>query len=658
VLPRRTGHVDLPENRSAKRGWWRLGLITAGAVFLVGVAIPMAGAEEGRSIWRPSTWVGVVAGPPVPGEGLPAAAVPAIARPMPEGFDTPPEYEGQAQCDPTPKPGTQQLADLIKATYGSSQTVWIPRACDVGGQSEHKEGRALDWMTNVRDAQGRANAEAFLTWLMGPDQFGRPYGNAMRLGVMYIGWNDRIWRGYDVNRGWTELKGCFSRTERSADTVCHRNHIHISLTWDGASGRTSFWSGTPMDVPFCPRARSSASTPVEPRGALTPIDPVRVLNTRNQRGIETRCRLQQDRWAGDSRRIFVKVLGVGSIPSSGVSGVAIRVTALDSNAPSRIRVWSPGQGSSTPVVRVPMNGSASGETIVPVATDGTIAIANQAGAADVVIDVLGYYGMDGEKVNIPKPSEVNVPPVESGPPAQPAPEPEFPTTESSVAFTALGSQPGYASQDAAGPLQPKEVRTIALAGVPAEATSVLVTVTTTDATKKGFLRIGKAGAAASTQLKVRKARSQTNVVLLPVENGAISVQNSKKPQVHVRVNVLGYSTSAQSPKAVGRMAGTLFKGKAGAGEVRVIKAAGQLGMPKRKKLKAVLLRVTTKSKADGAVTIAAHGLEAPPTATLTMPAKQRQVSWLLVPINADGNISVTTSVRGKVRGDVVGFVRQ
>ena len=25
---------------------------------------------------------------------------------------------------------------------------------------------------------------------------GNPYGNAMRLGVMYIGWNDRIWRGY------------------------------------------------------------------------------------------------------------------------------------------------------------------------------------------------------------------------------------------------------------------------------------------------------------------------------------------------------------------------------------------------------------------------------------------------------------------------------
>ena len=161
--------------------------------------------------WQSTNWTGPLAGAPVPGSGLPAAPAPGGAPvALPPEQDVAPEYEGQAQCDPAPKPGTQRLADLIKATYGGDQTVWIPRDCSVGGQSEHKEGRALDWMTNIRDAQGRANAETFLNWLLGPDQFGVEYGNAMRLGVMYIGWNDRIWRGYDINRGWTELKGCFS----------------------------------------------------------------------------------------------------------------------------------------------------------------------------------------------------------------------------------------------------------------------------------------------------------------------------------------------------------------------------------------------------------------------------------------------------------------
>ena len=193
MLPRRLGRLAAPRRT---RPWGRV--LTAGlailALICVGLAVPsVAGAADGPDVWTPSTWTGEVAGPPVPGAGLPPAAVPTIAATLPQGqYDVAPTYEGQAQCDPTAKPGTQALADLIKATYGQDQTVWIPRACNIGGQSEHKEGRALDWMTSARVAQQRANAETFLQWLLGPDQFGVPYGNAMRLGVMYIGWNDRI----------------------------------------------------------------------------------------------------------------------------------------------------------------------------------------------------------------------------------------------------------------------------------------------------------------------------------------------------------------------------------------------------------------------------------------------------------------------------------
>jgi len=634
----------------------RATLIAGGGVAAVAFILPMAGAEsmEGRSIWRPSTWTGVAAGAPVPGEGLPPAAVPTAPVPFPEGLDSTPEYEGQAQCDPTPKPGTQALADLIKATYGANQTVWIPRACDRGGRSEHKEGRAIDWMTNVRDPQGRANAETFLNWLLGPDHLGRPYGNAMRLGVMYIGWNDRIWRGYDVDRGWTELKGCFSRTQRSSDTVCHRDHIHISMTWDGASGRTSFWTGTPSDVPFCPRARANGATP-DPvvRGAMTAIAPVRVLNTATSTGIAQRCRLQQDRWAGDNRRLVPRVLGVGSIPASGVSGVAIRVTAVNANAPSRVRVWSPGQKASQSVVRVPINGTASGETIVPVASDGTIALAMQAGAADIVVDVLGYYGMTGDPVTIADPVEVAPPALEQPPAAEP--QPEFAVPESG--FVAIGTVVGFDSSASGGPLQPGESRSVTLEGVPGNATAALVAVTTVDGTRKGNLTLGPAEGAPAAKVKVRKARETTSVVMLPVTNGAISVANSKRPAVNVRVQVLGFTTETAVPRAVGRAAAPLFKGKAGAGEVRVVKAAGQLGMPKRKKLKAVLLRVTTRGATEGQVTITAHGAEATPAATLPMLPKQRSTHWLLVPTNDSGQIAVSTSVNGRVRGDVVGFVR-
>lgn len=623
----------------------------------VAFILPIAGADEleGRSLWRPSTWTGVVTGAPVPGEGLPPAAVPAHPVPLPEGMDSTPEYEGQLQCDPTPKPGAQALADLIKNTYGATQTVWIPRACDRGGRSEHKEGRALDWMTNVRDAQGRANAETFLNWLLGVDHLGRPYGNAMRLGVMYIGWNDRIWRGYEVERGWTELKGCFNRTERSADTVCHRDHIHISLTWDGASGRTSFWTGVPSDVPFCPRARSTAQTP-DPvvRGQLVAIAPVRVLNTATATGIGQRCRLQQDRWAGDNRRIFPRVLGVGEVPASGVSGVSIQVTAVNTNAPTQVRVWAPGQKQSQVVLRAPINGTSSGQTIVPVAADGTIAIAMQYGAADVVVDVLGYYGLNGDPVAIPAPLEV-APPALDAPPESPAAEPEFPASDDG--FVAVGTAMGYASAAAEGPLRAKEVRTVTLAGLPAEATTALVAVTTSNAKRKGSITLGPADGAPAANVRVRKGRETTAIVMLPVSGGAINLTNTKRPDVNVQVQVLGFTTNGNAPTAVGRAPAPLFKGKAAAGEARVIKAAGQLGLPKRKKLKAVLFRVTTRGKTEGHVTITAQGAESTPTATLPMLAKQRSTHWLLVPTNDTGHITVSTTVRGKVRGDVAGFVR-
>ncbi|MFM8350681.1 MAG: hypothetical protein ACKN9D_06390, partial [Actinomycetales bacterium] len=206
--PQAVGHSAVPDLPA------RRGLVAAVACLLLAVTLaPVANAEDAPSGWAPSTWTGVAAGAPVPGTGLPPAAVPTAPVPLPAAYDVAPTYEGQEQCDAVARPGAQRLADLIRATYGADQVIGITRNCSIGGQSEHKEGRAVDWMVDVRKAQQRANAEAFLNWLLGPDQYGTPYGNALRIGVMYIGWNDRIWRGYDQGRGWVELKGCFTRPD-------------------------------------------------------------------------------------------------------------------------------------------------------------------------------------------------------------------------------------------------------------------------------------------------------------------------------------------------------------------------------------------------------------------------------------------------------------
>jgi hypothetical protein len=638
----------------------------------------VASGADGPDVWTASTWTGEAAGPPVPAVGLPPAAAPTIAAALPQGvYDVSPTYEGQAQCDPAAKPGTQALADLIKATYGQDQTVWIPRNCSIGGQSEHKEGRALDWMTSARVAQQRANAETFLAWLLGPDQFGVPYGNAMRLGVMYIGWNDRIWRGYDIKRGWTELKGCFATPGTGSDTTCHRNHIHISLTWDGASGRSSFWDGTPMDGPYCDREQSSASTPAGGRAAdAVPVGPVRVLGTRKAVGVPIRCRLQQDRWSGDSHRLFVKVTGQGGIPETAVSAVAVQVVAMGSNANSSVRIWSPGQSKSEVVAKVPMNMDASGTAIVPVASDGTIALATSAGATDLAVDVVGYYGpgdVPNDTTAAPGPATAMgeepppaIPPAPAPAPVA-APEPAPTPTPSATfhpeppndEFTAVGAEVGYEST-AQGPLKAGKARTVALAGLPGEATSALVLLTTKKASKRGNLRFGPDKTSGATFQFPRK-RTRSAVLVVPVSGGQLTLSTSKKASVQVRVEVLGYAVNQYPIKIRGVQPIGVAKTKMMGGQTLPIQVAGVGVLPKKAKwIAGVVLQVRTKTKGKGSGSLKAYPSDGRPPGTTSAPIMSRRsyTTLLVSKVGADGKILVSPSIRSKVRVIIVGFIHR
>ena len=44
-------------------------------------------------------------------------------------------------------------------------------------------------------------------------------------------------------RGLATYSDCAGHPERSADSRCHRDHLHISLSWEGARGVTSYWTG-------------------------------------------------------------------------------------------------------------------------------------------------------------------------------------------------------------------------------------------------------------------------------------------------------------------------------------------------------------------------------------------------------------------------------
>ena len=199
------------------------------------------------------TVAGTVAAPaPVALAHPPGPTAPA---PAPATVEHLAPYDPQSSCDPAAKPGTKALAATLLGYYGMGRSGGIVRACHIGHRSEHKEGRAWDWMLSISDRAERATAEQFLSWLLAEGPNGEQAYNARRLGVMYVIWNHRIWSAGHADAGWRPYRG----------PNPHIDHIHISLSWSGALKQTSWWTGVAADV-SPPSGQDPADTP-EPEPA-------------------------------------------------------------------------------------------------------------------------------------------------------------------------------------------------------------------------------------------------------------------------------------------------------------------------------------------------------------------------------------------------------
>ena len=175
-------------------------------------------------------------------EAATSPRVPAAPSGLPTGIEGLARYVPANSCDPHAKPGTTALADLLVRTYGSHYG--IDRTCgtDPLPTSEHYDGRAVDFFLNVHNKAQRAQMNSLIGWLLARDADGNAYANARRLGVMYLIWDNKIWGSYRASDGWRPYSSCAAHPGAAYDTTCHRNHIHISLSWEGAMKRTSFWT--------------------------------------------------------------------------------------------------------------------------------------------------------------------------------------------------------------------------------------------------------------------------------------------------------------------------------------------------------------------------------------------------------------------------------
>jgi len=211
--------------RQARQGRRRRPRRTTLAVRHLGAAALLGGLLTAGVSVAPAQAAGDLQ-PPVP--------APAVV----EGFSP---YLPQVSCDPVAKPGTLALRAMVLASYGG-RDLGIVRSCAVGGLSEHKEGRAWDWGVDSRQPEEKALADRFVGWLTAPGSNGMPGYQARRLGVMYVVWNGRMWSQYRAAEGWRPYTGANP----------HREHVHFSLTWNGATQRTSWWTGKASATDYGP----------------------------------------------------------------------------------------------------------------------------------------------------------------------------------------------------------------------------------------------------------------------------------------------------------------------------------------------------------------------------------------------------------------------
>ena len=167
-----------------------------------------------------------------------ALAGPAAAATPVEDYA---DYEAQQYCKPRAKAGTQALARWLVRRGGGYGP--ISRSCRVGGVSEHKEGRAFDWILDATRFKDRRIAQEFLEVAFATDAHGNEHAPARRMGIMYIIWNDHMYSAGDNFEREDYRSSSCKRIRRCSTTLRHRDHMHISLSRRGGRGLTSWYEG-------------------------------------------------------------------------------------------------------------------------------------------------------------------------------------------------------------------------------------------------------------------------------------------------------------------------------------------------------------------------------------------------------------------------------
>ncbi|WP_460527167.1 golvesin C-terminal-like domain-containing protein [Flindersiella endophytica] len=253
-------------------------------------------------------------------------------------------------------------------------------------------------------------------------------------------------------------------------------------------------------------------------GEYRALQPVRIVDTRNGLG-----GYQGTIGAGASKSFKVTGVAGPGVPASGVSAVAVTVTATDASADSLVTVWPTGQPRPSAAQLSVTQGKAVANTVIAkVGAGGQVDVYNATGALNVIVDVQGYF------------TDTTVTPGGG----------TFVATDATRIYDTRSGLGGNSNPLTGG--QIRDVQVAGQGGVPATGVSaVAVNVTVTDPTTAAGVQVFPAGGVQPgiSSLQTQAGRNMSALVQVKLGTGTAAGKISvfaNSGQMALIVDVAGY----------------------------------------------------------------------------------------------------------------------
>jgi len=389
-------------------------------------------------------------------------------------------------------------------------------------------------------------------------------------------------------------------------------------------------------------AQSAASNAVTPSGAIgryRALTPARLLDTRTGLGGFSQM--------GTASSIDLALAGHAGLPTSGVAGVVLNVTATHGTLPSYLSVYPTGiSRPATSSVNFSPGTTVANLVEVGVGAGGSISLYNDAGSVDVIIDVEGWYSADTT-----------------------SPQGQFvPLSSTRLLDTRAGLG---AVRAQVGANHSIDLQVAGLAGIPTSgAAAVVVNLTVANGTTTGFVSAYPTGSGFTSTSNVNYVRAQAVANRAVVQLGAggkITLYNCCGA-ADLIADVSGWFTDGSNASLTG---GTFYgvdpsrivdtrgglggvQGPVGAGAT-AFSIAGLGHVPASPR--AVIANVTiTNATAGGYRTVYPNGAAQPPTSDLNVLAGTNTANVVILPLGSDGKIAVfSPQGASDVIVDVLGY---